>query len=615
MVMEDGCLMVKSILKRNVVYLIFGLFMILLIIVDTAGFNIKIQYAETPEYGQSVPPISGVMVTSKDVGEISTEEVVNDRYLYGIIHSSQWVRKKNHVDINLLRQNEDIQNLSINRIAFRFLFFNIFTITKDNFTGYIQLSDNSYIDNDCIAIPFVDNVANIHFESSDIIGNSRIQKKIELVKVFLCLMILLLIALFCALDYKCRTTEDAIHYKWLTILGIILLLITISVNHGTQYCSPDEDVSAGAVRYYYNHWGLPNFNDGNVLESFSNYGNSRLKELTPYYFIAGKVGAVVNSIGVAFPYRYLNLILFFIFVGLFARYGRNNKWMLFGLICTPQLYYIFTYTTSDAWDYFISYLCVMFITYNILNGKRDGISANLVVGLLLALIFLGKSTYYSVILYVAVVYVLKIFSSDKETRKKTIIACLIVLTSFTCVVFARKGIDYLYYDGNKKAIIRAIGSSVRTHYPISYLERGMTLNEMITDTNLCDRLLKSFFGVYGWMTYDGENIYYTIILLLTISLVAYILFVHLKNKEQNIFFEAVTWIGIAVFMIFMVVYHCWVVDYQPQGRYLFGILPCWMHLASRKKVYECIIVEYILEAIALVSIFSFVRYGMSCFVA
>ena len=121
------------------------------------------------------------------------------------------------------------------------------------------------------------------------------------------------------LDHKCRTSEDAAHYKWVTILGIILFLIMISVNYGTQYCSPDEHVSAGAVRYYYDHWGLPNFNDDSVLESFSVYGNSRLKELTPYYFLAGKIGVVVDkTIGAAFSYRYLNFILFFILVGLFV---------------------------------------------------------------------------------------------------------------------------------------------------------------------------------------------------------------------------------------------------------------------------------------------------------
>ena len=129
------------------------------------------------------------------------------------------------------------------------------------------------------------------------------------------------------------------------------------------------------------------------------------------------------------------------------------------------------------------------------------------------------------------------------------------------------------------------------------------------------RLFKSFFGVYGWMRFDGEDIYYKIILLLNVSLIAYILFMLLKDKDKQVRFEAVVWVGVAVSMIIAVVYHCWAVDYQPQGRYLFGILPCWMHLASKRKVYDRVTAEYLLEAIALVSIFSFVRYGMIRFVA
>ena len=608
--------MLDSIIKRNIIFISFGILVIFLLLVDTAGYNIKIQYGETQEYGQAVPPISGVMVTSKEAGEVSVEEVANDKYLYGSIHTSQWIRNDNHIDIIFSGQDETIPDLLIEGIKFRFLFFNLFTITRDNFADNIQISDAAYADDNCIIIPFEDNTAKIHFESTDIINNSHIKKKAEHIRAVLCLIIVLFIFLFFMLDHKCRTSEDAAHYKWVAILGIILFLIMISVNYGTQYCSPDEHVSAGAVRYYYDHWGLPNFNDDSVLESFSVYGNSRLKELTPYYFLAGKVGVVVDkTIGAAFSYRYLNFILFFILVGLFVRYGRNNKWMLFGLICTPQLYYIFTYTTSDAWDYFISYICVMFITLKILKEKRGSVLNYAVAGILLALIFLGKSTFYPVIVYIAVIYAIEVSGFDKVTRKDSVKKSLIALASFACIVLARKGLDYLYYGGNKNAIIRAVGSSVRSYYPVSYIERGTTLYGMITDTDMCDRLFKSFFGVYGWMRFDGEDIYYKIILLLNVSLIAYILFMLLKDKDKQVRFEAVVWVGVAVSMIIAVVYHCWAVDYQPQGRYLFGILPCWMHLASKRKVYDRVTAEYLLEAIALVSIFSFVRYGMIRFVA
>ena len=102
--------MLESIIQRNIILISFGILVIFLLLVDTAGYNIKIQYGETQEYGQAVPPISGVMVTSKEAGEVSVEEVANDKYLYGSIHTSQWIRNDNHIDIILQRHFTEYGN-------------------------------------------------------------------------------------------------------------------------------------------------------------------------------------------------------------------------------------------------------------------------------------------------------------------------------------------------------------------------------------------------------------------------------------------------------------------------------------------------------------------------
>jgi len=62
----------------------------------------------------------------------------------------------------------------------------------------------------------------------------------------------------------------------------------------------------------------------------------------------------------------------------------------------------------------------------------------------------------------------------------------------------------------------------------------------------------------------------------------------------------------------MVVYHCWTSDFQAQGRYLLSMIPCLMGLISKdEKRFETQAAEYLMEAIALLSIGSFVLYGMS----
>ena len=75
--------------------------------------------------------------------------------------------------------------------------------------------------------------------------------------------------------------------------------------------------------------------------------------------------------------------------------------------------------------------------------------------------------------------------------------------------------------------------------------------------------------------------------------------------------QAISAFGMVLVALSLVYYICWAGDYQAQGRYLFGSIPCLMYLVSREKgIYEGKPYEYLMEGIALLSFVSFVKYGM-----
>ena len=592
-------------LKRNAVFILFAILFILLILMDTAGYNIKVNYGVDPLNESMKTSINIRMETAREDDILSNENIMNNLYYCGIINSSQWTRGRNDISFIIEYYSEKDPTALIRNISFRFFCIEIFKIDHINYTDVFENAEEIQVsDSGDLIIDVTNGVSELRFKSDRLIELGNITEKINMIRMLIILSILLVLFSFIWIDHKSKSPQ---YHKWIVILTIMVILVTCLSVFGTENASPDEDVSSESVKYYYKHWGLPDYLSEDAIGTISNYGSSRLKEITPYYFVAGKLGTLVDRIvGFKTSYRFLNLAMFYMLFIYFIKNGKRDKWLLAGMITTPQLWYIFASTTSDAWDYFISYIIVLAL---IKDGKpRKRMLFSIFRGVMFFLLFCGKQNYYTIALFSFLVYLVKLIKTQ-HNRKQLMKEYIVILFTAGVLFGGRRLLDYYWYSGEKQSILSGIWKTYNQRNIHTYLDQGRDLAYVLTDTVLLDLLYKSFVGLYGWMYYQSGIIYYCAIGIAYISFIVYIAKYFRNNRTSRVYAYITT--GMIAFSFILVLYHCWARDFQPQGRYMFPAIPCVMYLVSQgKALYRRRTYGYLMQAIVLISLYSFVRYGM-----
>jgi hypothetical protein len=108
-------------------------------------------------------------------------------------------------------------------------------------------------------------------------------------------------------------------------------------------------------------------------------------------------------------------------------------------------------------------------------------------------------------------------------------------------------------------------------------DKGVSLEALlIQNPDWRDLSFKSFFGLYGYMDLvSNEDYYRAVTYMLGIFFLLVFFYVTFTLPARDVIFIlfVLLFTGLAVGQS---VYHSWVSDYQPQGRYLFPILPMLM---------------------------------------
>lgn len=289
--------------------------------------------------------------------------------------------------------------------------------------------------------------------------------------------------------YKTKTADK--FYMFCSHAGIIILiLIIIMGTMSISYGHPDEDETRGSIDYYLSHWGLPDFADRSLENSFSNYGTIRLTERSLYYFLAGKVGLIFKEIfHFSAYYRMFNVMLFAVLVVYVIIKGRKNKWLFLPLCITPQVWNLFSYATSDAWDYFIGFFVVAgamredgFVSNALKKGwSRKKVLQMVAYAFLCAQIFVAKDNFYVILLITFLIFLFRMFR-EKEKKELLLKYGFIVLAAL--LIFGmRVAVDYWKYDGTKteqyrEARLPHVSSEIEEQK--SFQEQGLSLSDAYT---------------------------------------------------------------------------------------------------------------------------------------
>ena len=443
--------------------------------------------------------------------------------------------------------------------------------------------------------------------------------------------------LFRVLDIRNDRSYNNLLDAVLGFVGIAAMLLVWNIAFTSAYggtVHPDEMQTRAAVDYYRTHWIQPDVRSDFVATTVSGYGMTRMSEINLYYLFAGKFA---NMCGFTMSFRALGMLMIVILGCFVLKNIKKERYIAILFFATPQLWYLFSYATSDAYDY----LFTVFAAYQILakdsalnkvlrkpfKGKQ--IPVYLGVGFIFANLLMAKKTFYVVLLTIFMLLLYRLIFADKKDRKQLFVKYMALLGVTFAVVLVRYYPDFGYYGLQKGAAVdQVIEATALPEYKPStpaieqakstlLYEKGVTLKEFFVDWNFNEELFTNYFGYYGIYSLRAENWYYTLMTVLYIGLFASVgILGHHNIRKQKTAGESVlrvrltywTMWAMIILMYLMTIYNAYFVDFQPQGRYLFPALPALAcQIGLYKEVEDSKLVRTLITAIAVVSLYSFYK--------
>lgn len=428
---------------------------------------------------------------------------------------------------------------------------------------------------------------------------------------------------------------------WFQMLVRILMLgalicVAVMALTSKHYAHPDEDVSRLAIDYYMTHWLPPDMRDISVLGTFSNYGATRLTEPTLYYLIAGKLGWIGTTIfHIDKYYRMLNVILFAIMTGTIVFKKSRNLWMLIGIGITPQIWYLFSYATSDAWDFFWSF----WIIYELLekesalqrfltNRSKHPVCNVLWISFLFSMIFRGKQNYYLILLFAFIILVIR-WCRQSGYRLQLLVRYIIIAVTSILFLLPHTGIERYSHQRYETRLLQEVGSEdevieiaekremQRANEPVTEVVTRRSMGYSFMDVaikdlkGIMDGITNSGVGSYGWLEYYMPNWYsYGVVGLY--GILALLISYHLVRERR---WQGCLDTGVMFTMILitylMMVYLCWSGEFQTQGRYILmlSLIIGYTGMQSQ-QIYEDKLVRGLITMLICISIGSYLLKGM-----
>lgn len=489
-------------------------------------------------------------------------------------------------------------------------------------------------ENDDPAIVIKGDLLNRYFKTCGI----RFKAVLTIWAVAICMLLIVGIAYEDRISAGMRFLADNYYNVLRMILIVAVFLVAYMAFNSFDYSHPDEDVSKAAVDYYVDHWQPADIRSAEVADSFSAYGHSRLSEATVYYFLAGKAAWLAkNILGLNKYYRAFNVLLFAVMVWMYCKKGKKNACLFFMLGLTPQIWYLFSYATSDAWDYFLSFLILYQLTgeeslfqkamHNTI--KLRTVTSLGIMGVLYGTLFLGKKNYYFVLVASFLLLLYQLIFEFKKERVQAVIKYGIILLICLLVYGGVTISDSIRYGGHKAEIAGELykthiekemsqgndlgtGSREKILAGINLKEQGVDLEEILFDHEFGKYSYQSYAGQYGWMEYESSLFYYCCMGILYSLMFFMLLRTALLNGNSNTRNLFLLYMVLCVSVFGVSLWYSWTVDLQAQGRYLFPInfmvaICCGMY---RQEIFRMKMARLSVISMACLAMVSFIFSGL-----
>lgn len=390
-----------------------------------------------------------------------------------------------------------------------------------------------------------------------------------------------------------------------------------------HYAHPDETVTRLATDYYLSGWLRPDMDSSMVAGTFSLFGFSRLDEPNLYYLLAGKVGWIFREFFyVRTYYRMFNIMLLAIMLYFCWKKRKNHTWALVALCMTPQIWYLFSYATSDAWDWFCGFVMVyMLLRKEDYLYRQESVKRLLLNGFIYALIFamilLGKSNYLALLGVAFVDFLLGWFQYKEERIRIFVIYLAILAVSFGLKMGienmpkARQNVSFVQIQYETKSDITQESSKDYGVQEGKPRKEGISLFEVAQSA--LGTIFESANGCYMWMSLDSGRAYYMLMALTRVVFLSAMISVIWKNRKGNLYtnIKSIYSVFNYFLMVAVVILYCWAVTFQPQGRYL---LLVWLIMgymcAQYKDVFDNKAIKGVIAVCMCAGFWSFAYCGV-----
>ena len=393
---------------------------------------------------------------------------------------------------------------------------------------------------------------------------------------------------------------------WMLLpFGVVSCLILALALLTKFNAHPDEYLHFETARYFVDHWWPAALNDAVIAPTFSHYGFSYMSNLDASYFLMGKFMALFQG-WLATPEIAARLFNVFLFMVLAIWVARRLEASLapFVLLISPQIWYVFSYVNGDAWALFVAMLIVFQLADHksalqaYLESKTWSASLQgaLLFALFLALMIMAKRNYYLFLLFV-------VFAAGWSTLiqpggslrlhlvRRWALIFLVAAAFFFPMRIAHEAING--FDIPRVQLEQA-EKYAAPHFKPSEIgagtgdrrlvlrKQGVPFVALLTKSGWLLGSFQSFCGVYGWMSLKGSDYYYLLMWLLYATVVVLLLMRVARLSWRDALFTGGV-LATACLVVLGSAYSSWTADYQPQGRYLFPILPMFAFLFHRYR--------------------------------
>jgi len=380
-----------------------------------------------------------------------------------------------------------------------------------------------------------------------------------------------------------------LYFFW-TLMVMLQLVMVLCAEINTH---PDEKAHWAAASYFQDSTHKYNDSlDQNAvkLSQHPEYKYSYLssKEITHYFL--GRISRVFlgfHHIEYFKTARLINLVFFSLCILILILMIREHSVLVFSFFSIPQVWYIASYVNGDSIP--LSLFILMAALLIKISLRKISFRTNLIISLLATLIllilFYTKPNYILPALFLYVISFVKLSSLRLPHLNKLILFFIIISTCFVA--------------------ISPLSNNIQTNFLNKFNQNSFhALMKMTVNTQWYYDSFRSFLGGYGWMMYFHDTYILMIVNLIIISISA---FMSSTSRLKSFCFITIT----ILIPLTQSLYFSTFSDYQPQGRYLFPVIPMLIYVFSIQS-YKPIMNFTQIILVSLFSFFIFISFILTC---